>query len=69
MEMIPNAERETIYKERTKRVRVGIFNIFVGHSDVGDKVMWVTDSSNIRHRHLSPKSVKRFVSELELSLI
>ena len=38
MEMIPNAERDKIYKERTKRVRVGILTIFVGDSDVGDKV-------------------------------
>ena len=42
MEMIPNAEREKIYKERTKRVRVGILTISVGHSNAGDKVMWVT---------------------------
>ena len=61
MEMIPNAEREKIYKERTKRVRVGILTTFVGHSDVGDKFMWVRDSSNIRHQQLSPISVKPFL--------
>jgi len=38
MEMIPNADREKIYKERTKRVRVGILTIFVGDRDFGDKV-------------------------------
>jgi len=53
MEMIPNAEREKIYEERTKRVRVGILNIFVGESDVGDK--YVGDRFL---QHLSPISVK-----------
>ena len=51
MEMIPNAEREKIYKERTKRVRAGIFII------LPVKVMLVTKHVGDRlFQHLSSTS-------------